>query len=219
MTPLPHAAGERQEKMATETRIDLQPFCAKENARWYRDKPFFKDGFIYATDARILVRLPAPGEPDTPDAPALNDVDLSMPEQATPWPQSEPIFYEDTCAACEGDGFVGRVECSDCQGEGEVDCPHCGNDMTCEKCGGRCYISKGAPCEKCDGKGRYEQPAYQRVSDGYVAYHYDQLVRSLGDVEFHQVKSDHGGYRFNLRFNGGVGAVMSKRLPDDVKVS
>lgn len=44
--------------------MDITKFCAEEDARYPISKPWVKDGWKYATDARIVVRVPT-DEPDS----------------------------------------------------------------------------------------------------------------------------------------------------------
>lgn len=53
------------------TAEDLQPFCGDEwHWREWAKKPWTRDGFTYATEGRIIVRVPAlPGIAENPEAP------------------------------------------------------------------------------------------------------------------------------------------------------
>lgn len=60
--------------------IDLQQFCKQDDEGWSEclKKPFTRDGFTYATDGTILLRMPhVPGSPSWPDiGPDFNPDDL-----------------------------------------------------------------------------------------------------------------------------------------------
>ena len=38
---------------------ELQPFCSTDEARPYLHKPWTRDGYTYATDGRIMIKVPA----------------------------------------------------------------------------------------------------------------------------------------------------------------
>jgi len=73
--------------------IDLQPFCETEKLGRYKlDAPWIKGSVRYATDARICLAIPAPGEPDSGDGmyPNLTAVILRPgPDLLLVWP-TEP---------------------------------------------------------------------------------------------------------------------------------
>jgi hypothetical protein len=43
----------------------LRRFCDPEVLRYELDEPFVQDGFLYFTDAQIIARVPASGQPDS----------------------------------------------------------------------------------------------------------------------------------------------------------
>src|SRR5581483_439162 len=53
--------------MNTDMTIDLQPFCfaVDDYTRYDLTEPFVFDGWRYATNSRVMVRVPAPGEANT----------------------------------------------------------------------------------------------------------------------------------------------------------
>jgi len=50
-----------------------------------------------------------------------------------------------SCTVCDGTGSASH-NCEECEGEGVVDCRHCGSSMTCPEC-------DDADCESCGGSG------------------------------------------------------------------
>ena len=122
--------------MTTETEIDLKPFCQTyESSRFAMDKPFVKNGFKYATDARIIIRVPT-DEPDTgigeKKFPDPNTV--YGPRESIVCDQDWPDSFPD-CPTCGQLGYEIRFECPICDGSGYHECD-LGHDHECEECGG-----------------------------------------------------------------------------------
>lgn len=102
----------------TGTTTNLDVFCDEPGGRYQIDKPFVVRGWQYATDGRIMVRIPANGDPD---------VDFSKrrvprkPEECLPELPEGVRWIK----------FPNVRECVMCDGHGSVDvqCPHCGQDI------------------------------------------------------------------------------------------
>lgn len=43
----------------------MKPFCGSDTEKYELKRPFVQKGYWYATDGIIIVRVPAPGAPDT----------------------------------------------------------------------------------------------------------------------------------------------------------
>ena len=132
--------------MKTETEIDLKPFCQTyESSRFAMDKPFVKNGFKYATDARIIIRVPT-DEPDTdigetkfPDTEHIYaKYEAVVCDQE--WPESFP-----DCPTCGQLGYAIQYECMTCRGEGYQKCD-LWHDHECDECYGHGY-TKGRMCK------------------------------------------------------------------------
>lgn len=114
------------------TTIDLSLFCDSEVMRYDLSKPFTIDGWRYATDAKICVRVPTD---DPSDELKANDLHGRFPDCRTlPWPDAKtrdtlawmpmpPVPPEawEVCPCCEGskvDPDFKDEECDFCEGEG-----------------------------------------------------------------------------------------------------
>jgi hypothetical protein len=109
--------------------IDLQPFCADSqwNAGGRHDMtiPWFENGWVYATDGRILVRHqsePRPLRDNTPDAASLfRDFDpAKCTEELPQWDGSQYLYWE-SCEARQchsGKISGGKNDCEECGGTG-----------------------------------------------------------------------------------------------------
>lgn len=184
----------RKDRMTQQTQIiggaiDLTFFCAKKDGQYATSKPWAQEGWWYATDQRIAIRIPAGDNvaeviasdgPKTP--PAKNLFKKEVTGDPQPWPDTP---------------FVRKVKiCPQCDGKGEVGCDECGADK----------------CLMCDGHGNYEQDIGRRVGVHLIGPHYDKLIRSLPNVRWFS------GYDDPLKmlpfvFDGGEGRIMGIGTP------
>lgn len=101
-------------------------------------KPHSENGFVYASNGHVCIKIQ----------------ESRIPEKITP--QENPIKYEAAYKGCydrlsqnyrfrlndlkEAFEVVKlypvRNECPECEGEGIIECDHCGHDSDCDKCGG-----------------------------------------------------------------------------------
>lgn len=183
------------------------------------DSPFIHEGFKYATDSRIAIRVPATGECwDTENRipKSITKVGWHLAEGANwrPWPEREqPVAGESIkCNRCNGKGGVKFSHwCAKCQGSGAVieECPHCGHDMDeeeCDRCDGKGVYFRDQ-CGYCGGRGEGELLKGQPVGLARISGDYDDRIRQLpGPIEYVPPKSDDGAILF--RFDGGEGVIM-----------
>lgn len=167
--------------------IDLQPFCGTEETRFYLMKPFSRNGFTYATDGCIMVRVAL--RPDIPDVDkAFNqDKPLEGVEAAS--------FFRPSFELPPAPAEMG--ECHTCSGRGyDHDCPDC-----------ECI------CEKCNGSGDMDPERRKSADIGPNTYslHYARLMLSLPGIALAALPSKPNDKPLLFRFNGGVGALMPMR--------
>lgn len=104
--------------------MDLQDFCSVDETRMGINTPFVRDGWKYATDGRICVRIPT-NEPDD---------------------SNEPHKRPDAAAIFQGFDVTGLVpfvipelqgvkdkKCPSCNGYGHSTCDH-GHQHECDDC-------------------------------------------------------------------------------------
>lgn len=189
--------------MATTSEIDLKQFCDQYERRQL-DEPRVQEGWLYASDGAILVRVPS----DEPDF-EWKGLPLNLghvcrdlpPENPKPWPSVNLIDGIGCCVECEGYGKVSVVECEMCEGTGIDECPHCQREEDCEECDGEGVI--GEKCGKCNGQGRYLHSCIQVVGELRIKAKYDRMIRSLPNVRF-SVENE----VVIFEFDGGQGIVM-----------
>lgn len=195
--------------------IDLSKFCWKwEATRYEISKPWSKNGYTYATDSMIFVRLDGVhADPPTGIVPKdFADIALK-PKKWSDLPEVPP------CKQC-GCGMPESVVCWDCGGKKEVDCDLCGGDgtVTCEY-----YHEHDCPdcdcgkvrCNTCDGEGvlhgqdRCGECPLVDCGDVKISSRYARLIAELPNVQWAPLAvqgKDHDGAAF--RFDGGVGVCM-----------
>ena len=171
------------EKPDSQTTVDLSQFCAgEEGFRHHLSKPFSRAGYTWATDGKILVRVPIRDDvPDVDGAPHTERVWSDpkgnfVPVRAFHIPEPE------------------RMRCDVCDGRGtEHDCPDC----TCK-------------CDQCDGWGQMEEATFVSIGDGpTIQRRYAVKLMTLPGLEVEV--PDPTIVRMHFRFIGGEGIAMLMR--------
>ena len=137
----------------TATSLDLNAYCATSDeasgARFAIDRPFVAEGYEYATDLKIVIRVPS-GEPNSPssdrkrpDASKLRYWKDFPLQHSTTLNATIPERETQKCRECDGED---RYECPECDGEGEVHWYGRSGDST--------YT---ATCQTCDGDGSIDE--------------------------------------------------------------
>jgi hypothetical protein len=168
-----------------------------EAARWCSSAPFLQDGFLYATNGHLAVRMPWPGEwahqaeGRVPKELHLTFHDLRCRAEPSPLPQ-----VVGDCLECGGSGDLPERPCTECDGQGEgddpdCDCPHCPGSHTCEECDGRGKFGPG-PCDGCAGTGLLDAKRSVEVAPGYyLARRYVALLNRYGAMAYLPEEADH----------------------------
>ncbi len=94
--------------------------CDEDSVRFDLSKPFVRDGFVWATDGRIMVRTPEDRVEESALA-SLRNGDRKLPNPHDVWRPSGSIAIdlppsvvtEITCPKCEGEEYT---ECYSCNG-------------------------------------------------------------------------------------------------------
>ncbi len=197
----------------TATEIPWDIFCDGYNSEpWIKRfdlrKPFIRDGYQYATDARIAIRAPAAGVESTiygvtPQTIAEMNWDHADKRDYQPWPARWPAVpgRTVTCCRCDGRGrFKCMGECRICKGRGWHDGGEC-KKCNCEGV----YFSE--PCDYCGGNGSGELLLKQPIGAADISGDYDDRIRRLpGPIEVSLPTDDKLPVYF--RFAGGEGLVQ-----------
>lgn len=166
--------------------LDLQPFCGTEETQYYLMKPFSRDGFTWATDGCILIRVAQrEGIPDIEQklnvSKPIENIDAKT--FFTPSFKLPPAPTETgPCPSCEGRGYA-------------HDCPDC----ECE-------------CERCNAQGTLDSEILisTKVGGNFFSLKYVRQVLSLPGVEV-SASADKNDAPLFFRFDGGVGVLMPLR--------
>ena len=166
----------------------LNPFCGDDPTRYYLQVPFNQDGFAWATNGHILVRVPemegllpcSCPKPINISKPLTGFEDAQFSKARWKLPAHDPHF-KGPCIVCDGRGVL-------------HDCPEC--DCICEACKGT-------------GRADPERRTSVRILGRLYALNYVRIIASLPGLE---VSDGQGGERpLFYRFDGGIGALMPLR--------
>jgi len=162
--------------------IDLQPFCEPASSdRTAFKMPFSIGEFTYATNGKIIVRVPRRDDvPERDDAPK-NASKLFDENKCAGNFQPLPDFPKPT-----------RETCLKCEGGGRCRCDTCGDEHSCGNCGG-------------DGTVRGEIVKV-KIGDQIVSNHWLALIAALPNPTIaNALQKDHA---LTFRFDGGDGLLM-----------
>ena len=162
--------------------IDLMQFVSTRNTRYAMCQPWVASGCKYATDGRIILKLPTPEADSLPDGktpPVDKLFDKMVPEHCTADYATAGKFVD-----C-------KIECSECFGSGGHDCETCHQWVDCATCSGQCDT---------DGKARELITGF-RIQDKY-----DKLLLTLPGLKYDPAVVIRRPMFFV--FDGGCGAVM-----------
>lgn len=182
--------------------------CGTENSRYDLSTPWVHDGFVYATDGRIIVCSPANpevisafsavpvGSRRLKDPASVYGISGFLPEPLT-LPDRQSF---DPCDQCDGTGLVTERTCLACGGSGIEEC-NLEYDHDCRVCEGLGTWPAGR-CEACEGFGRGEGRE-KRVKIGryYLSHYYCLLLGKHGATVFGTDEAAHD--RSPLRFTAG----------------
>lgn len=176
--------------------IDLQQFCGDDPSREYLHKPFSRDGFTYATNGHIMVRVTL--RPDVPD------VDKKFNQNKPLEGVETATFFRPAFDLPPAPTETGP--CKTCDGRGwDHDCPDC-----------QCV------CQVCKGQGDANPELIISTTLGRqnFALNYVRQVLSLPNVEIAALPAKDKGHTLLFRFDGGVGALMPIRgeKPDHIDI-
>ena len=193
----------------------LKIFCSKDLRRPNRNSPYSRDGFTYATDGHILVRvkqLDSVTNDQGPDVANILPQDFVFCENSIFHKLEKITAEKNKCLTCEGTGV--RKKCEDCEGKGvhyfysklnveyEVNCKECDGE-------GFLFAEKGSgdsECSACDSSGlSYKNTKIQIGIDVFS----DRLLEKLSHLDDVEISENKQPYKITFfKFKGGVGAIM-----------
>lgn len=175
--------------------LDLQQFCGTDECRYYLMKPFSRDGFTWATDGAILVRVAL-----RPEIPEIEQkIAVSKPLEGVETAAFVKPKFNLPLAPTE----IG--DCPTCRGRGYLhDCPDCECD-----------------CERCNATGTMDKEALisTKIGGKFFSLKYVRQILALPRVEIEVIPSSEPLKRpIFFRFDGGVGALMPLDKPRETHV-
>lgn len=169
--------------------IELKPFCGAEPAQPALHEPFSHGDWTYATDGRVVVRVPrrddVPANPDAPNDKVAALFGGGSSEEMIPL----PAFVVPVEA---------RQECDSCYEGREHYYPSC--QCVCRNCGGK----------------RFVEVASVGIGEAIFNWRYVKLLAALPGVMVPRDPSPDSPMR--LAFDGGEGLLMPMRGRADVHV-
>ena len=198
----------------------LREFCSTSESRPLLRNPFSLDGYTWATDGRLLVRVQAmegvaEGGPANAST-VMPAGDAGYMDVAFPPGFAEMTVPMEACEDCGGTGYF--RPCVECGGKGEIECDHCYHSESCKDCdgdGNKRGRGKGeVPCDECDGTGRHEKTVWVALSRGEVVADL-KLLRKAERLPGLRVRYKDRSTALLLDFEGGAGVLMPGN-PGDV---
>jgi hypothetical protein len=176
--------------------IDLQQFCGDDETRPYLMKPFTRNGYTWATNGHILVRVAARADA----LPIEKDVNTEKVIEGI----GNATFHRPSFQLPPAPTEAGV--CPDCDGRGAAhDCPDC--ECTCQKCNGR-------------GDLDVEKMTSTTIGPKFYNLHYVRMILSLPGIELSVVATKPKFAVMFFRFDEGVGCVMNRsdKLENHVEI-
>ena len=172
--------------------MDLQKFCAKDSIKYAIANPFVRGGWRYATDGRVLVRVPAPLIPSDginreqqPDVDTvLRGVDFTKCTESMP-PLRSDSRGKDKEKKCN------CKMCPSCDGTGGCVCPDCGNGHDCPVCDGLGRKGTTSDCLLCKGTNIVKTARWkvQKIGAKYLSCQFLSVIDAeLKNVHYYDDK-------------------------------
>jgi hypothetical protein len=195
--------------------INIEKFAGVDDYRTYLNRPWRRDGKLYATNGHFMIEI----DDDGRDAAAFEKQPDCVgifakhtPGEFMPIP---PLAAPARCEWCKGHGVCYREACPDCDGNGEF--MRGMHEYECKRCEGDGYFlfptappgEKETRCSACYGLG--EEVRKDRgtpVGDLLVATRLLRVLTELPGVEVAVCKAPEALW---FRFTGGRGLVMPMR--------
>lgn len=178
-------------------------------------KPFRRNGYVYATQGKYIVRIPM-SEKLTTDHESgvdISSIKFDGIENLTEWVDVPAMSYDGcykTCGKCNGTGKV--RQCPSCYGDGVVECDM-GHEHDCEACHGSGiseHTGKTVECRFCiDGRKGMDKHIgiAKHFFTPYLLYDLQQV---LGQLRMYNGEHCiHGQVPFT--FEGGCGIIAPRR--------
>jgi hypothetical protein len=192
--------------------IDLKRFCANESdPRAYLREPWAHNGYVYATNGHIVVRIPAPESAGVvaEHKAAATAEGLFAIFPAIEGAELPPFTLGEPCHFCEGSGIAYATDCPDCDGEGLF--THGAHDYDCKECDGEGFVDADkipenkTVCHACYGRGyKAKRVPVGALGGGFDATYLSWIAALPGALFAARGPEESGRFTFD----GGEGLLM-----------
>lgn len=203
--------------------IDINKFCSTDKSRIYLTNPWEMNGFAYATDGHLAIRIPCglvsiPGITEEAEkylsgVPGLID---SAKLDAKHWIKLLKLPEQPLCKKCNGTTKAPKeTECPECEGTGEAiaENDYHEYEVECKTCDGDGEVLGDGVCKMCRGNGfqSFAKPVGCDVRGARLNL---QLLGKIKDlpglkIGIHGTDNLLGHY---FEFDQGDGLIMPLRL-------
>lgn len=188
--------------------VSLEPFCSDE--REYLEKPFLQDGYVYATNGRIAVRVKHEGLTNArvQTRPNMAEIFKSFVNEGF-----EPVtFTLPDCEICHNKRTVIDTKCYTCDGFGRIehdcDCQYCTKDREfCDDCKGTGKVDPEECLCECSEHGK-------SVSLGFCSVRVD-VAQLLHDIPGLTLARKQGVPIVSFRGSNGMEGIFMPLQKDD----
>lgn len=189
----------------------LESFCGGDYVERKFDKPFSSSDSTYATDGRIIIRVPRMGEFNNLPLVDIGNLGWDTAFENQTWQKlPDGDIERKKCPACKGTGKM--TVCPDCDGEGDVKFKKGRNHYSCEckECDGNGFLAGGTEkCGRCNGIGLIPVERKFIIGTVIVDAKYIHLLKKLSNTEIYIPDGEFKPIPF--RCDEGVGFVMPMR--------
>jgi len=197
----------------------LLSFCEqKGSGRDALSLPFNCDGYTFATDGHICIRVDIDvsiiSHPDAPSTMEKIFITCDDDSKYTDIPDIEGMSLLVDCSSCGG---LGKLSvCPECEGNKEVYFENDYNEYecTCESCGGTGKYKNGKTlneeCEDCNGTGKITKDIGIDIGTRHVTARLLGLIKKLPSVKI-APEATEGFKPIPFKFDGGCGILLPRR--------
>jgi len=187
--------------------MNLLDFCNKDDPRPYVNKPIRSNGFLYATNGHLFVRVNDDESVECADW-HVDGICRALDEHIRCSNLENMVDFsllnipEPKKCNC-GDLDFQDVDCDDCEGVGNFN--HGEHEYECKECDGTGKVSvKAMPCQTCNNT--HTLPDFVKIGENSFNAKYIRLIATLPSVKISTipVANQHG-----FVFDGGQGGVVA----------
>lgn len=194
--------------------IDFTSFLSKGEDRVKLETPVHIGQWTYFSNGRIAVRLPRlPDTTETDDPPKIDKTFATEIDEReftfAPLEKLETRLRD--CRACDNTGKTRDTKpCPECEGEGTINCSHCGHDHECNRCYGEGTVLRSntsITCPDCE-RAKHNVRVTQHL---WIDGKYFEKIAALPNPMIGTALIGTEPRAIPFRFDGGDGLIMPLR--------